>query len=131
MSPCRSTIRSHAPLPEVMDMIARSEAVYFPVVEENGTLLGVITLERLKAVLNLPEVGSFIVAQDLAEPVHFTVQPDTTLREANQLMKDRERDFVVVLDADKQVAGFLVSRQVDRVLEAEIAHRRQTATQPA
>ncbi len=130
MSPCRSGIRAHAPLPEVMDTVARSEAVYFPVVEESGTLLGVITLERLKAVLNLPDVGPFIVAQDLAEPVHFTVQPDTTLREANQLMKDQGRDFLVVLDA-KQVAGFLVSRQVDRVLEAEIARRRQTATQPA
>ncbi|MBN2466261.1 cation:proton antiporter [candidate division WOR-3 bacterium] len=131
MSPSRSTIRAQAPLPEVMDTIARSEAVYFPVVEENGSLLGVITLERLKAVLNLPDVGSFIVAEDIVEPVHFTVQPDTSLQEANQLMKDRGRDFLVVLDADQRVTGFLVARQVVRVLEAEIARRRQTALQPA
>ena len=131
MSPSRSTIRAHAPLPEVMDTIARSEAIYFPVVEESGTLLGVVTLERLKAVLNLPDVGGFIVAQDLAEPVHFTVQPETNLREANQVMKDQGRNFLVVLDADQHVSGFLVARQVDRVLEAEIARRRQAALQPA
>jgi Kef-type K+ transport system membrane component KefB len=131
MSPSHATIRAHAPLPEVMDTIARSEAVYFPVVQDDGTLLGVVTLERLKAVLNLPDVGNFIVAQDLVEPTHFTVQPDTTLREANQLMKDRGRDFLVVLDADQHVAGFMVARQVERLLEAEIARRRQTALQAA
>jgi Kef-type K+ transport system membrane component KefB len=131
MTPVRSTIRAHAPLPEVMDTVARSEAVYFPVVQVDGTLLGVITLERLKAVLNLPDVGTFIVAQDLAEPAHFTVHPDTTLREANRLMKDQGRDFLVVLDAEQHVSGFMVARQVERLLEAEIARRRQTALQAA
>jgi Kef-type K+ transport system membrane component KefB/predicted transcriptional regulator len=127
MSPSRSSVRAQAPLPEVMDVVARSEAVYFPVVEEDGRLHGVITLERLKAVLNLPDVGPFIVAQDLTEPVHFTVTPDTSLRDANQVMKDRGRDFVVVLDDNSRIVGFLVHRQVERVLEAEIARRRRSA----
>lgn len=118
----------HAPLAEVMDTVARSEAIYFPVLDSAGGLHGVITLEGLKNVINLAEVGQFIVAQDLMEPAGDTVTPDTNLARARQAMVDSGRDYLVVVEPDgqKRLAGFLIQRQVDRALEAEIARRRST-----
>jgi len=118
----------HAPLAEVMDTVARSEAIYFPVLDSAGGLHGVITLEGLKNVINLAEVGQFIVAQDLMEPAGDTVTPDTNLARARQAMVDSGRDYLVVVEPDgqKRLAGFLIRRQVDRALEAEIARRRST-----
>ncbi len=116
----------HAPLAEVMDTVARSDAIYFPVLDNDGSLQGVVTLEGLKNVINLSDVGPFIVAQDLMEPTGETVTPDTTLAQARQMMNDTGRDFLVVVDAQdrRKLAGFLIRRQVDRALEAEIARRR-------
>jgi Kef-type K+ transport system membrane component KefB len=126
-------LRLHAPLTEVMDTVARSDAVYFPVVDSDEQFRGVITLEGIKAMLNLPDVGPFIVAQDLMEQVQYTVKPDTSLREARQLMKDRARDFLVVTDPadNRRLAGLVTQRSIDRALESEIARRRGRADLPA
>jgi Kef-type K+ transport system membrane component KefB len=121
-------LRLHAPLAEVMDTVARSEAVYFPVVDSEDIFRGVVTLEGMKSVLNMPDVGPFIVAQDLMEQVQYTVKPATSLREARQLMKDRARDFLVVTDPNdnRRLAGLVTQRAIDRALESEIAKRRGT-----
>jgi Kef-type K+ transport system membrane component KefB len=126
-------IRLHAPLAEVMDTVARSDAVYFPVVDSDEQFCGVITLEGIKAMLNLPDVGPFIVAQDLMEHVQYTAKPDTSLSEARQLMKDRARDFLVVTEPndDHRLAGLVTQRSIDRALETEIARRRGHSEVPA
>ncbi len=126
-------LRLHAPLAEVMDIVARSEAVYFPVVDSEEQFRGVVTLEGMKAVLNMPDVGPFIVAEDLMEQVQYTVKPDASLRDARQLMKDRARDFLVVTEPndDRRLAGLITQRSIDRALEVEIARRRGYADVPA
>ncbi|MCX6841837.1 MAG: CBS domain-containing protein [candidate division WOR-3 bacterium] len=62
-----------------------------------------------------------------------TAKPDTSLREARQLMKDRVRDFLVVTEAndDRRLAGLVTQRSIDRALEAEIARRRGHSEVPA
>jgi len=126
-------LRLHAPLAEVMDTVARSEAVYFPVVDSDDLFRGVVTLEGMKAVLNMPDVGPFIVAEDLMEQVQYTVKPDASLRDAKRLMKDRARDFLVVTEPsdDRRLAGLITQRSIDRALETEIARRRGHSEVPA
>jgi CBS domain-containing protein len=123
------SINLHSPLNEVMDIVARGDAVYFPVVDKQGYFHGVITLEGLKATLNMPNVGPLLVAQDLMEECPYTVTPDAPLSQARHLMRDRRQDYIIVVDkADKRrMVGFLIDRRVQRVLEEEIAHRRRQA----
>ncbi|MFO7676414.1 MAG: cation:proton antiporter [bacterium] len=121
-------IRLHASLNEVLDTVARGDAVYFPVVDDGGDLRGVITLEGLKATLNMPHVGPLLVAQDLMDETHYTVTPQESLREARQVMRDRRRDYLAVVEPGTQrLVGFLIERQVQRALEEEIARRRTDA----
>ena len=102
-------------------------------VDSDELFCGVITLEGIKAMLNLPDVGPFIVAQDLMEHVQYTAKPNTSLREARQLMKDRARDFLVVTEPndDRRLAGLVTQRSIDRALETEIARRRGHSEVPA
>jgi len=129
MNTGQPSIPLHTPLPEVLDTIAKSEAVYFPVVDSKGAFKGVITLEGMKATLNMAQIGSLIVAQDLMEECNYTVKPATSLQEAQQIMKDRGRDFLVVVDEKDggKLVGFLIQRQVQLVLEEEIARRHRAA----
>jgi len=129
MNTGQPSIPLHTPLPEVLDTVAKSEAVYFPVVDSKGAFKGVITLEGMKATLNMAQIGSLIVAQDLMEECNYTVKPATSLQEAQQIMKDRGRDFLVVVDEKDggKLVGFLIQRQVQLVLEEEIARRHRAA----
>ncbi|MFO7638232.1 MAG: cation:proton antiporter [bacterium] len=120
------SIRIYAPLAEVLDSVAHGDAVYFPVVGDDDTLRGVITLEGLKATLNMPHVGPLLVAQDLMEETSYTVTPEESLREAQQLMRDRNRDYLAVVDPEtrQRLVGFLIERRVQRALQEEIARQR-------
>jgi CBS domain-containing protein len=71
-------------------------------------------------------MAPLLVAQDLMETPSYTVQPETPLQEARQIMKDRRREFLVVVDAGDsgRLVGFLIERRIQRVLEEEIARRR-------
>ncbi len=128
------SIRLRAPLPEVMDRVAQGDAVYFPVVDDDGALRGVITLEGLKATLNMPHVTELLVAQDLMEESRYSVTPDTSLREARRMLKDRRAACLPVVDQadNRRFVGFLIEQRVQRALEEEIARRRREAeaTQP-
>lgn len=123
------SIRLDAPLDEVMATIAQGDAVYFPVTDDANAFRGTITLEGLKATLNMAEVGALFVAQDLMEESEYTVRPDSSLREAWQLMRDRRRDYLAVVDDrdGRQLVGFLIERRIQRALEEEIARRRREA----
>lgn len=123
------TIGLQETLNAVLDKVASSDAIYFPVTDEDGRLHGVITLEGLKATLNLPDMGSLLVAQDLMEETHFTVTPGSSLSEARDLMRARRRDYLVVVDPEtrQHLVGFLIERQVQRALGEELARRRNPA----
>jgi len=123
------SIRLRAPLPEVMDTVARGDSVYFPVADDAGAFRGVVTLEGLKATLNMPHVGELLVAQDLMEECRYTVRPDTSLRDAQQIMKDRRSAYLPVVDdvEGRRLVGLVIERRVQRILEEEIARRRREA----
>jgi CBS domain-containing protein len=129
MNADQPSIRLHAPMAEVLDTVAQSEAIYFPVVDSEGGFHGVITLEGLKATMNMPHMGPLILAQDLMEECLYTVTPGSSLAEAQQIMIDRRHDFLPVLSEQNgnRLVGFLIQRQVQRVLEEEIARRRRKA----
>lgn len=121
----------HAPLPQVLDALARPEVTHLLVTADDGGLRGIITLEGLKATLNVPDIGALLVAQDLMEPAQHTMQPTASLKEAQQLMHDRGRDYVAVVDEQHRPCGLLVDRRVQQVLQAEIVRRRGSETWPA
>jgi len=119
----------HSPLAKILDTVAQSEAVYFPVVDKSGVFHGVITLEGLKATINMPHMGPLILAQDIMEECRYTVTPESSLAEAQQIMVDRKHDYLPVVNGEGRTrfVGFLILRQCQRVLEEEIARRRRKA----
>ena len=129
MNTDQPSIRLHAPLSEVLDKVSQSDAIFFPVIDSQDRLRGVITLESLKGTMNMPPMGPLILAQDLMEEVYYTVTPSSSLREAQQIMLDRRHYFLPVVDEQdgQRLVGFLIRRHVYRVLEDEIARLRQEA----
>lgn len=126
MSKAPPVLRQDIPLAGVMSAVTRSDALHFPVVDADGKLTGVVTLEALKSVLTVPDIAPFIVAEDIMEPAGRSVQPGMKLSEAEELMRAQRRDFLTVVAADGsgRLLGMLPRRRIDKLLEDEIARRR-------
>ncbi len=116
-------------LVEILATIADSDANAFPITSADGQLTGVITIHEFKQSFRFQEMGNWLVAADLMQPVPDTVAEDTSLADAIALMRSQQLEFLPVVRADDKtrLAGMLVLRAVNRALSAEILRRRDLA----
>jgi CBS domain-containing protein len=109
----------------VVTLAARSRQAAIPVVEHDGSLLGVITRHALHdAMVEGSSLADLLVAADLAEAME-SVSPSQTLRVALAVMNARSRDALPVIE--KGVNGDLVYRGLIDRAEILAAYERALA----
>ena len=122
-----SPITQGTPLAHVFQIFAAEDHLVFPIVDGEGGLKGVITLEDLKGVMTSQETWDWVLAADVMSPVQDKVTADTPLQEALDYMREcgvEEMPVVAPADEDK-VLGVLDRRFVRIRLSAEVVKRRQ------
>ncbi|MBN1943008.1 MAG: cation:proton antiporter [Phycisphaerae bacterium] len=119
----------------IMLALSNTDATTYPVVDAEKRLLGVITIQHLKAGLGSKGLGSLLVAYDLMEPVIDSAEPTMPLREALTRMSEQDLDFLpVVIPAPAEepahppkLAGLMERRRVERRLTREVIRRQESA----
>jgi len=116
----------------ILEVIGSADTyLYYPVVDHNDELQGVISLEDLKPILsNQAVVSDVLVAYDLMTECKESVTPDLSLVEARNRMRKSGREFLPVVERDgaNKIVGFLDQRVLDKVISAEMLRRRQAAS---
>ena len=117
------------PLGMVLSEIAETNESAYPVVDESGKLLGVVSLNELRLSFMSRELNEFLVIYDMMEPPEASVTEDTPLAEALSLMKKLETGFLPVIKAtgENELAGMLEQHEVQRAISREISRRRRIA----
>jgi CIC family chloride channel protein len=90
------------------------------VVEEDGTLVGLVSRRALRTALHLSEAGTVLVAEDLAEPV-TPLRPDASLAEALRALNSSALDALPVADGG-MYAGLVGRSDILAVYERELEH---------
>ena len=123
------SLRSDMPLRAVLRTVAQSDATAYAVTDKDGRLLGVITLEGLRQSFLEERLGEMLVAYDLMSPPVETTTPRERLSEALAKMRDRDLEFLPVVDGtgEGKLVGMLEARKVRRHLAEEIIRRQQKA----
>ncbi len=123
------TIPQDLPLHEILEVFSTSESVYYPVVDDQSHLLGIITIADIKEMFANQDVGGWFLACDVAETVRDSTTPQTPLEEAMEHMRryDLEHIPVVTGSDGKELAGILDYRMVHRKISTEVLHRRKAA----
>jgi Kef-type K+ transport system membrane component KefB len=123
-----TTFPEHAALSHVLPTIAETEALSYPVVDENNSLSGILTIEHLKSTFAGQGISQWVVAFDLMEPAPATTTPKAPLAEALGRMKELGLTHMPVVDTGGgKLVGLLEERAVSRFLSAELLRRRQLA----
>lgn len=116
-------------LSQVIDVVSRTDAFYYPVVSDGGRLVGAITLHGIRNTFATQELNDWLVALDIMEPVRATLTSAIPLAEAFEKASRHELDYlpVVTSETDDTFIGLLDGPAVHRFLSAEVLSRQERA----
>ncbi len=118
----------HALVTDIMRTVADTEAMHYAVLDDEQRVLGTITIDSLKRCLADMEMGAWLVADDLLDPVGECERPESPLAEAVQRLRDAGVEAVpVVSAAESRYEGMLELRTCDKRISQEVWRRRRKA----
>ncbi len=117
----------NTPLERVLDTIAGTDDIAYPVVDADGRLLGIVSIQELRRSFVSYELHKLLVAYDMMEPAAGTVTEDLPLPEAMALMRKLGIEFLpVVTTADGgKLVGMLEQRAIHHAISREMMRRQQ------
>lgn len=118
-----TTIPENAPFKRIMELITTSRDSYFPVVDGEGGLSGIISIQNVREILlDSAELADIVVAKEIATENVITVTEDANLNEAMErfAMKDIEQLPVVKAGDPRRIVGMLRRTDVLAAYKKEV-----------
>jgi CIC family chloride channel protein len=124
------TVTPGAGFETVRDLLLETRDATVPVVDADGTLVGLLTAEQIRPVMDDLQLDSFVVAGDICAPPVW-LQTDDDLFRAHELFRRSGCPQIPVLGgsgdgARGEILGMLDYRDVMRAYERELARRRES-----
>ena len=104
----------------ILNSFSRNQNLNYAVKNHEGKLVGVISLEHLKEVMQIGDFAESMLAMDIMDPVTITVKPSTTLPDAYTLFEENDMDAIPIVDTDGDTLGILEKTTVDHYLHTRI-----------
>ena len=86
----------------------------------DGTLVGIISLEHLKEIMQIGEFAETMLAMDVMDKPVITCKPSTTLPDAYKLFEEYDIDAIPIVDVNNEPLGILEKNAVDHYLHKKI-----------
>ncbi|MBU2458705.1 MAG: cation:proton antiporter [Planctomycetes bacterium] len=127
-----ATIKEGLPLDDIINIFSTTDGLYYPVIDEQSKLKGIISISSIKETFAHQNVTGWLLACDIAQPVLDKTTEDAPLAEALERIQKYDLDFLpVVSDENGKLAGVLDAKTVNRKISAEIIRKREQADQVA
>ena len=131
------TIREGTRLHDVLQLFGDTDRSAGPVVDDGGTVVGVLGLESLLKTFVDPSFRHWLLAADLMTPAEDRTAPQAPLAEALQLMSEIHVDYLPVVETTEtgklhnggKLAGLLELGFVNRRIREESIRRHKRASQ--
>ena len=123
------TIAYDMSLQNILEVFGTTDFVYYPVVDPDQLITGVITIARIKEMFANQDVAGWLLACDVTEPVLDKTNSSEPLEDALELMRkyDLEQMPVVADEGGDRLVGILDYRRTNRKISAEVLRRREKA----
>ncbi|MCF7848302.1 MAG: cation:proton antiporter [Kiritimatiellales bacterium] len=121
-------LQEGTPLGTVIQHFAEQDTFVYPVVSDNGTIIGVLTFDMLKELLIDRDSWHWLVVGDVMQPVCERLLVGMNLGEALLEMQNMQAEVLPVVESTEndKLLGVLDLREARRRVGAELV-RRQTA----
>ncbi|MGE5279507.1 MAG: cation:proton antiporter [Deltaproteobacteria bacterium] len=113
-------ITKNMPLVKVLDIFKSSDFLYYPVVDEGGLLVGVITLESIRQTMMETDLHPLLLAHDLMEPVKETVRPDTPLAEIRDRLNKSRAGYLPGTGEKGEYVGIIEQNTLNKYISTKM-----------
>ncbi len=107
MDPRPLAVAEHLPLPAFVDRVNQSNLTHLPVVDENATLVGMISLTDLRSFMLREDMWRLLIVSDVMREDFISLKPDDNLREAQELFNYHDIEDLPVVDETGRLCGIL------------------------
>lgn len=104
----------------IQHLIARSSQMDFPVLDEEGRLVGILSFQDIRKVMFEEGLEDILVAQDLATTDVVTVHVDDNLQDALEKFGIRDFDHLPVVDSQGRLDGMISRRDIMQAYQREV-----------
>ncbi len=125
-----TTIPEHLPFGELMQLVASSRDNYFPVVDRDEKLSGIISMQNIREImLDSEDLCNLVVAKEIATLDVLTLHGDNNLNEAMEKfgLRDIEQLPVVRADEPRIIVGMLSRMDVIAAYKKEVLKKTTSA----
>lgn len=119
------TLSEATPFRELLRIVTTSRVQYFPVVDAQGEMTGIITFDNLRDLLFEEEIRDLLLAKDIASEPVSRLTPDDNLWTAIEKFAIQDLDQIVVVSPDnpRRLLGMISHREVINAYNREILRR--------
>lgn len=120
-----------ATVKELVKTFASADYAIFPVVNFDKNIIGTVSLENIKDVLDNQESWAWLLASDIMEPYENCTSPSSPLCDILRRMQDLKIDQLpVVMEEDKaKPAGILDFAKAHQRIKQEMIRRQEEASE--
>lgn len=104
---------------EILDSFSKQQNLNY-VVKSDEKLVGVISLEHLKEVLQIGELAESLLAMDIMDAPGICCTPQTTLPEAYDLFEQQDSQALAIVSDDGKPLGILEKTTIDHYIHTRI-----------
>jgi Kef-type K+ transport system membrane component KefB len=124
-----TSIPQDLPLQQILEVFSTTDSLYYPVVDAQSRLIGIITVPDIKEIFANREFAGWLLACDVAEPVLDKTTPNKPLEEIIEHMRRYHLENIPVVadQGSDELVGVLDYAKTFRKISAEVLNRRKAA----
>ncbi|MDO9548658.1 MAG: cation:proton antiporter [Candidatus Marinimicrobia bacterium] len=114
-------------LDEILSIFRSTSNLYYPLVNNENKLIGIISVDSIRNILEESKQKGLILATDLQEPVRAVISNEATLSEARDILNKYSLECLPVVTPKNKVAGFIERRIFDKLIATRILELQKQA----
>jgi len=114
-------------LAEIIKIFSESNNLYYPVVDADKRLVGIITVDNIKNTFMEKGLTDFLMAYDLMEPAVASITPESSMSEVKRLLAKYNLEYLPVITEANTVVGFIERRMIYRIISTKMMELQKQA----
>ena len=114
-------------LTDILKIFSEYDNLYYPVIDKDKRLLGIITIEGIKQTFLETDISGLILANDLMEPVIAKISRDASMSDVRNELNGHNVEYLPVVSEDNKVQGFIERKKLNKFISTKIIELQKQA----